>query len=173
MAVASVVPLSQVPDFESPPEPTATTAPNVESQMRHVPQQATATALGHENDDQGKRLGNAIFCIILFGGITSFFFPFVSNPLQISDVVIASALTCGCCCCRAANYNLEPRVKKWAAAMLVALCLLIILQIIAFIIVYTAVDDEVSSTGTISDSTVKLWWHLYCPFLSLIMFSTL
>ena len=155
MADASVVPLSQVPDIESPPEPKATTAPNVESQTRHVPQQATATALGHEHDDQGKRLGNALFCNILAGFITSFFLPYVSTVFQILAIVIASALTCGCCCCRAANYNLEPRIKKLAAATLVTLCLLIIFQIIAFVIVYTAIDEEASITGTVSDSTVN------------------
>ena len=141
MAVASAVPLSQVPDIESPPEPTA----NV------VAQQATATALENEHDDQGKRLGIVLFCNILGGLITSFFLPFLSIVFQISAIIIASALTCGCCC--AANSNLEPRVKKLAAATLVALCILIILQIIATVIIFTAVIEDGSSTGTISDST--------------------
>ena len=118
MAVASAVPLSQVPDIESPPEPTA----NV------VAQQATTTALENEHDDPGKRLGIVLFCNILGGLITT-------------------------CCC-AANSNLEPRVKKLAAATLVALCMLIILQSIATVIIFAAVD-EASSTATISDSTVN------------------
>jgi len=138
MAVTSAVPLSQVPDIESPPEP---------------PQQATATALENEHDDPGKRLGIVLFCNILVGLITTFFLPFVSIVCQISAIVIASALTCGCCC--AANSNLEPRVKKLAAATLVALCILIILQSIATVIIFAAVDEEVSSTATISDSTVN------------------
>ena len=156
IAVASAVPLSQVPDIESqwrPEEPTAPTAPNFESQMRHVPQQATTAALGHEHDDAGKGLGIALFCNILVGIITSFFLPYVSIVCQISAIVLASVLTCGCCC--AANYNLKPHVKKWATATLVTLCLVVILQIIATVIVYTAVGEEVSSTGTISESTAN------------------
>lgn len=142
MAVASAVPLSQVPDIESPPEPTA----NV------VAQQATTTALENEHDDPGKRLGIVLFCNILGGLITTFFLPYLSIACQISAIIIASALTCGCCC--AANSNLEPRVKKLAAATLVALCMLIILQSIATVIIFAAVD-EASSTATISDSTVN------------------
>ena len=138
MAVACAVPLSQVPDIESPPEPTA----NVVAQQ--------ATALENEHDDPGKRLGIVLFCNILGGLITTFFLPFLSIVCQISAIVIASALTCGCCC--AANSNLEPRVKKLAAATLVALCILIILQSIATVIIFAAVD-EASSTATISDST--------------------
>ena len=71
----------------------------------------------------------------------------------IAAIVIASVLTCGCCC--AGKYKLKHHVKKWATATLVTLCLVVILQIIATVIVYTAVGEEVSSTGTISESTAN------------------
>ena len=135
------------------PEPTAPTTPNVKSQMRGVPQQVTAAALVHDYDNAGKGLGIALFCNILVGVVTAFFLPFVSIVCQISAIVLASTLTCGCCC--AANINLKPHVNRWAAATLATFCLLIVLQIIATIILYTAVDEEVSRTGTISDSTAN------------------
>jgi len=121
--------------------------------MRGVPQQATAAALVHDYDNAGKGLGIALFCNILVGVIAAFFLPFVSIVCQISAIVLASALTCGCCC--AANINLKPHVKRWAAATLATFCLLIVLQIIATIILYTAVDEDGSSTGMISDSTAN------------------
>ncbi len=44
----------------------------------------------------------------------------------IAAIVIASVLTCGCCC--AGNYKLKPRVKKWVIATLVILCLVLIVD---------------------------------------------
>jgi hypothetical protein len=102
--------LSSDVDSQWRPEPTEPTALNVESQMTHDPQLATAVALGHEQDDAGKELGIALFCTILVGAITSFFFPTLSLVCQIIAIVLASILTCSCCC--ASNYNLKPHVKK-------------------------------------------------------------
>ncbi len=110
-----------------------------------------AAALGHEQDEQddaGTKLGIALFCTILVGAITSFFLPTLSLVCQIIAIVLASILTCSCCC--ASNYNLKPHVKKWATATLVTMWLLIILQFISAII--TA--EEMSSTGTISDEAI-------------------
>jgi hypothetical protein len=123
--------------------------------MAHDPQLAMVAALGHEQDEQddaGKELGIALFCTILVGAITSFFLPTLSLVCQIIAIMLASILTCSCCC--AAKYNFKPHVKKWATATLVTMCLLIILQIIAATIIFTSAGEEMSSTGTISDEAI-------------------
>ena len=106
------IPVSSASDVESQwrPELTEPSVLNVESQMMHDPQLATAVAPGHEQDDAGKDLGIALFCTILVGVITSFFLPTLSLVCQIIAIVLTSILTCGCCC--AADYNLKPHVKK-------------------------------------------------------------
>jgi hypothetical protein len=57
----------------------------------------------------------------------------------VATIVIASILTCGCCCAR--NYKLKPHVKKWATATLVTLCLNIVLGIIGNVMSYGNNND--------------------------------
>jgi hypothetical protein len=52
----------------------------------------------------------------------------------LAAVVIASILTCGCCCVR--EYKLKPHVKKWATATLVVLCLLLAFTAIRIFLYY-------------------------------------
>jgi hypothetical protein len=54
-----------------------------------------------------------------------------SSIFVIAAIVIASVLTCGCCC--AGKYKLRPYIKKWVTATLVVLCLLLAIQIIVIV----------------------------------------
>jgi hypothetical protein len=106
------------------------TASHVGYQIKLDPQQVAAVAAANEDegDNDGKELGIALFLIILVGCITALFLPVLSIACGIAAAVIASVLICGICC--VGNYNSRPHVKKkWAAATLVAMCLLIIAQI--------------------------------------------
>ena len=48
----------------------------------------------------------------------------------IAAIVIASVLTCGCCC--AGKYKLKHHIKKWATATLVTLCLVLFVDVFHF-----------------------------------------
>jgi hypothetical protein len=106
---------------------------------------ATPTAsAAEENVDEhaGMGLGIALFCLILVG-ILSFLLPLLSIACIIAAIVIASVLTCGCCC--AGNYHLRPHVKKWAMAALVTLSLTFIVSIVGIIINAIVVGGYVSA----------------------------
>jgi len=142
------------PDIESTGrhEPTAS---HVGYQIKLDPQQVAAVAAANEDegDNDGKELGIALFLIILVGCIAALFLPVLSIACGIAAAVIASVLICGICC--VGNYNSRPHVKKkWAAATLVAMCLLIVAQIIGVIIMFNVAGEEMSSPGTIGNSTL-------------------
>ena len=104
---------------------------DVESQVMRepkVPMAMTTAAEGDSDDDDsaGKRLGIALFCFILVGFVASFFLPGITILCQLTAIVIASILQCGCCC--AGDFNLKPHVKKRAKITLVILCFTIFLQ---------------------------------------------
>ena len=107
---------------------------DVESQVMQVqepkvPTAMTAADVGDSDDDDsaGKGLGIALFCHILVGFVASFFLPGITILCQITAILIASILQCGCSC--AGNFNLKPHVKKRALITLVILCIMIYLQI--------------------------------------------
>jgi magnesium-transporting ATPase (P-type) len=115
-------------------------APDVESQFR---QEHTASEeFGDERAGMG--MGIALFVLILvglLGCITSYIMYLgydcltmlvPSGIFVIVAIVIASVLTCGCCC--AVKYKLRPHVKKWVTATLVVLCLLLAIQIIVIVL---------------------------------------
>jgi hypothetical protein len=52
----------------------------------------------------------------------------ISDVLFLVSIVIASVLTCGCCC--ASKFKLRPHVSRWSTATLVTLCLVIATNII-------------------------------------------
>ena len=79
-------------------------APDVESQ------EPASTTIINDNDNAGKGMGIAIFVLIIVGTVSAFFLPYISSACYIAALVLASVLTCGCCCAK--NYNLKPHVKK-------------------------------------------------------------
>jgi hypothetical protein len=115
-------------------------APNVESQFRQ--EQTAFQEFGDERAGMG--MGIALFVLILvglLGCITGYIMYLGYNGLPmlvpssifvIAAIVIASVLSCGCCC--AGKYKLRPRVKKWVTATLVVLCLLLAIQIIVIVL---------------------------------------
>ncbi len=105
---------------------------------------AAAAAVAEENADKraGMGLGIALFCFILVG-ILSFLLPLLSVACIITAIVIASILTCGCCC--AGNYHLRPHVRKWAVAALVTLCLTFVVSIVGIVITIVVAGGKVSS----------------------------
>ena len=119
-------------------------APDVESQ------EPASTTIINDNDNAGKGMGIAIFVLIIVGTVSAFFLPYISSACYIAALVLASVLTCGCCCAK--NYNLKPHVKKMATATLVTLILLFIVSTILTVMLFQSdVYDE--TTGTFSDNT--------------------
>jgi hypothetical protein len=137
-------------------------APDVESQESTVPKtmEENTTMIINDNDNAGKGMGIAIFVLLIVGTVSAFllpYLPYISSACYIAALVLASVLTCGCCCAK--NYNLKPHVKKMATATLVTLILLFILYTIAFSHGYSQsvvslVDGYDETTGTFSDNTL-------------------
>ncbi|KAL7554916.1 hypothetical protein ACHAWF_018494 [Thalassiosira exigua] len=104
-------------------------------------------------DDAGKGLGIAMFVLLLVGFIFNFILPAVSFVCSVATIVIASILTCGCCC--AGEYDLKPNVEKFARATLLSLCLMFLVQIVGVVGALVAMGTEASNNGTISKDTAN------------------
>jgi len=130
----------------------ATPVPDIESQKQQ--QQAAASAAADSSDDEkdGKRLGIAMFVLLLVAFIFNFILPQVSFLCIIIVVFIASTITGGCCCDGDYNLVLKPHVKRWSTATLLCVVLMLVVQIIGFEAL--AGGFQVSNTGNISQSTV-------------------
>ena len=103
---------------------------------------ATLAAAGDNADERaGMGLGIALFCLILVGIIT-FFLPLLSVVCIIAAIVIASVITCGCCC--AGDYHLRPHVRKWAVAVLVTLSLTFVVSVVGIAITFAVAGGEFS-----------------------------
>jgi hypothetical protein len=137
-------------------------APDVESHESTFPKAMEENTTRIEDDDNaGKGMGIAIFILIIIGTVSAFFTQrrvrYLSSPCYITALVLASVLTCGCCCAK--NYNLKPHVKKMATATLVTLVLLFIVStIVTVMAIQTAnslMDGYDETTGTFSDDTLN------------------
>ena len=128
-------------------------APDVESQEPKEVMEENTTMID-EDDNAGKGMG---IVILIVGTVSAFFLPYLSSPCYIAALVLASVLTCGCCCAK--NYNLKPHVKKMATATLVTLILLFIVSTILFVMVIQSIISVMDgygydeTTGTFSDDT--------------------
>mmetsp|Transcript_11881 Transcript_11881/g.25542 ORF Transcript_11881/g.25542 Transcript_11881/m.25542 type:complete len:195 (+) Transcript_11881:152-736(+) len=108
----------------------------------------------HDNDEEaGKGIGIAMFILLVVGFIFYFINPAVSLVCLVTTIILASILTCGCCC--ASEYNMKPNVKKFANATLVSLCLMFFVQIVGLVSAWIAVSNEVDNTGKLSSSTAQ------------------
>ena len=143
-----------VHDQPTPPIVVRMSAPDVESQESTVPKAMKEnTTMINDVDNAGKGMG---IVILIVGTVSAFFLPYLSSPCYIAALVLASVLTCGCCCAK--NYNLKPHVKKMATATLVTLVLLFIVSAILTVMVIQSfvslVDGYDETTGTFSDDTL-------------------
>ena len=134
-----------------------TALPDIESQQKQQQQPPGAVVRNPStyagNPDEGKGLGITMFVLLIVAFITTFFIPIIAFICLIVTIIIASVLTCGCCC--ASDYSLQPNVKKFALGTLVSLVLMFVVQIIWLIGFWVANASEVSETGTISQSTME------------------
>ena len=133
----------------------AMSAPDVESQepTSNVPKVMEDNTMA-DDDNAGKGMGIAIYVLIVVGLASGFFVPPLSSACMIAAIVLASILTCGCCCAK--EYNLKPHVKNMATATLVALILLVIVDIIIAVILVTAITYEYTSIGMLSETSVNV-----------------
>ena len=81
-----------------------------------------------DNENAGKGLGVATFVLLIIGFIFSFILPIVALIANITALVLASILQCGCCC--ANEYNLKPNAKKYLTSTFVSICFAFIVQIV-------------------------------------------
>ena len=163
------------PDVESQ-EPASTTMINDNESTVPKTMEENKTMI-NDDDNAGMGMGIAIFVLLIIGTVSAFFLPYISSACYIAALVLASVLTCGCCCAK--NYNLKPHVKKMATATLFTLILLFIVSTIAYVMVIQSVislmDGYDETTGTFSDDTSvngTMTWTLsiigYVLFLLLI-----
>lgn len=118
----------------------ATTSPDIESQQKQQQQQQQppGAVVGNPptyagNPDAGKGLGIVMFVLLIVSFITTLFLvPLITLICLVATIIIASILTCGCCCAR--DYSLQPKVKKFASATLVSVVLHVVMQIISIIL---------------------------------------
>ena len=94
-------------------------------------------------------LGIALFVLILMG-IVTFFLPLLSVVCIVAAIVMASVLTCGCCC--AGEYHLKPHVRKWAVATLVTLSLTFVVRVVGIGITFAVAGGKVSDADVITAS---------------------
>ena len=128
-------------------------APDVESQESTVPKTMEENpTMIDEDDNAGKGMGIAIFVLLIIGTVSAFFIPYISSACIIAALVLASVLTCRCCCAK--NYNLKPHVRKMATETLATLVVLFIVDIGLSVIATQYGYDEM--TGTFNDD---IWYY--------------
>ena len=135
--------------------PKATATPvDAESQM-DTKSSVTANAAYSDSDPKaGKPLGIAMFSLLIIAFVFTFLVPIISFIALIATIVIASVITCNCCC--AGDFNLPTQVKKYATATLVSLCLMFVMQVIWAVSVIVALTNDMESSGTGSISSSAL-----------------
>jgi uncharacterized membrane protein len=134
------------------------------------------TMIDDDNND-GKGMGIAIFVLIIYGIVSSFLafeIPHLSLVCFIAATLLASILTCGCCCAK--KYKLKPHVKKMATATLVSLILMEIVSNISSVIMtnimkntITMMFDENATAGTFSDSKVPFYVAIILAIIGYIL----
>lgn len=114
-------------------------------------------------------LGIALFVLILMG-IVTFFLPLLSVVCIVAAIVMASVLTCGCCC--AGEYHLKPHVRKWAVATLVTLSLTFAVSVVGIGITFAVACGKVSdadvTTAAYSGAAAVLAIVLLLEVLALV-----
>ena len=108
--------------------------------------EAERTAPGTYNDEAGKSIGIAMFICIMVGLFSGFFTYvninnsfigyYVASACSFVAILLASSITCNCCC--GSNLNLNPKVKKWSTATLICL---VIQWILSLACIYLFFDD--------------------------------
>lgn len=170
---------------ETVPAPAAETEPTALAVYDHSNSNPAAAAMTDEKDDDvedqkddtaaaassfdneaGKGIGIAIFVLLavafiagLLGFTISELFAYVSLICLIAALIMASVITCGCCC--ASNYNLSPKVKRWSTAVMLCLVVQFVIIAIAIIIgfagvgaVTTTVISNIPTTSIDGRSTI-------------------
>ncbi|KAL7538581.1 hypothetical protein ACHAWF_006152 [Thalassiosira exigua] len=113
----------------------------------------TGEADDHDDDD-GKTLGVVMFSLLVVSLVCAWFLPWVSLICDIAAIIIASILTCGCCC--ASGYDHKPNVKRFLTATLVCMILQFIILII-LVIWGVAAGAHTTTTTVHSMSDVPTW----------------
>jgi hypothetical protein len=128
-----------------------------------VMEQHTTTTIEYD-DNAGKGMGIAMFVLIIVGFVSAFipYLNFISSACYIAALVLASILTCGCCCAK--QYKLKPRAKKMATATLITLILLFVVSAIGtFMLVQSITDSYDPTTGTISEDSINVYAKMLLP----------
>jgi hypothetical protein len=141
----------------------AMSAQDVESQEpKEVMEEHTTTPMIEYDDNAGKGMGIAMFVLIIVGFVSAFFLPYISSACYIAALVLASILTCGCCCAK--QYKLKPGVKKMATATLITLILLFIVSTIGAVkLIQSIMDTYDPTTGTISEDSINVYAKMLLP----------
>jgi hypothetical protein len=85
--------------------------------------------------------------------------PYITFCCLIAAIVLASTITCGCCC--GANLKLNPKVKRWSTATLLCLVIQWVLYVIALIVAYSgAAASAYTYDTTTTEITSGVAWTL-------------
>jgi len=160
-------------------QPTAATSANVYDHATSAPTAAAKTKATDDveaqkqktapvavaaryDDEAGKGIGIAMFvCIIVgfaVGWIPAGWGPFISCIFYTAAIVLASEVTCGCCC--GSNLKLNPKVKRWSTATLLCLVIMWGLAIFSFLIFFS---DWSGYGKSHENGFVYAWWILHIP----------
>ncbi len=117
---------------------------DVEAQ-KAAPAAASSTPSGY-NDEAGKSIGIAMFICIMVAFVSGFFvhihvFLYAAITCSFVAILLASSITCGCCC--GSNLNIHPKVKRWSTATLICLVIQWILALANIGLVYIIADYDV------------------------------
>jgi hypothetical protein len=120
---------------------------------------SSAPAASEYDDEAGKGIGIAMFICLVVGFVLGWIlYPigaYISFICIIAAIVLASTVTCGCCC--GSNLKLNPKVKRWSTATLLCLVIQWVLAITAIIIAYAG-GYAGDTTGASQLVLHGRWW---------------
>jgi hypothetical protein len=136
---------------------------DVEAQKPAPAAASSEPAAASEYDDEaGKSIGIAMFVCIVVGFVLAWIpliGPYITFCCLIAAIVLASTITCGCCC--GANLKLNPKVKRWSTATLLCLVIQWVLYVIALIVAYSgAAASAYTYDTTTTEITSGVAWTL-------------
>ena len=127
---------------------------DVEAERTAPAADSSAPSGYNDNDEAGKSIGIAMFICIMVGLFSGFFTYvninnsfigyYVASACSFVAILLASSITCNCCC--GSNLNLNPKVKRWSTATLICLVIQWILALVyvCLFFVHWFSDDELN-----------------------------
>lgn len=119
---------------------------NVETAEPLLPLAGTpAPDVGYDKN-AGKELGYVLIAVALLA-----FIPYMGWIFSITTLVIASVLSCGCCC--ASNYNMAPRTRAYVKAVLAAWLMTVVFSLVYIAVLLVCLFSAAGDLSKLANST--------------------